>query len=400
AVDLGEAHGVWNRAALAAVNLGAMLARAGRLTEAEVAFRWAVDLGETHGMWIRAAMAAVNLGLILAQAGRLPEAEAVFRRAIDLGAAHGVWDEATKAAFSLGVILAQAGHLPEAEAAYRRAMDLGEAHGVWDGAAQAASNLGGLLAHARRLPAAKAVLHRAEAAARRARFSALDTAWAAPLVIALIEPVSAQGHAVRAVPNLTHLESEAAAAPEAPSPADWAALCLERARARLHSAVYDTTVTRADFAAVQADLATAARWLTEANPGANANLRVAQILLDSLYDTNHDIPAAWRAATVKGTLEALTHAVAHEAEAEGARDLGDTDPLVEIAQAAAELALWVLWRTGQPEASPAIVRQVVELLAPSFAHDPAGLPTAIVALATLTLARLARLLRTDDSGLL
>ncbi|MCA9546402.1 MAG: hypothetical protein KC613_18480, partial [Myxococcales bacterium] len=253
----------------------------------------------------------------------------------------------------------------------------------------------------RRGPVAVLLWQQAEAAARRALLEYPEIGWRAPLALARLLPAGAEGHAARAVPNLNHRERRARDASPGPPKTAWATLYRQRARARLHAAVYVPLLLDAGFEAVLADLTRAEGALQEAGvPAAHAAVQVAQTLLDSLYDRNNRIPSPWRAPTVHAALHALERAVVAEAGAEGARALTAADPLVEVAQAAAELTLWILWRKGQPEATPATVQRLSALLTPHLVQAPAEQPTAIVALATLTLARLARLLRTDDSGLL
>ncbi|WP_405835063.1 tetratricopeptide repeat protein [Streptomyces sp. NBC_00105] len=110
----------------AAMNLGVLLAKAGRNEEAEKVYRQAANAGDTA--------AAVNLGFLLAELGRNDEAEEMYRQAANAGN--------TTAAFNLGHLLAELGRNDEAEEMYRQAAATGHAGAI--------SNLGNLLSEAGR----------------------------------------------------------------------------------------------------------------------------------------------------------------------------------------------------------------------------------------------------------
>ncbi|MEV8021364.1 tetratricopeptide repeat protein [Streptomyces sp. NPDC086554] len=132
---------------LAMVNLGTVLAAAGRLDEAEELYRRALDAGDM--------VAADNLGLLLIRADRLQEAKEVCRRGAEAGngdAAYrlvgllyeeGLIDEAQRvcrraaaaghanSAFLLAAILRDSGQTQEAIRMYRRAADAGHVEGAF-----------------------------------------------------------------------------------------------------------------------------------------------------------------------------------------------------------------------------------------------------------------------------
>ncbi|WP_406119712.1 tetratricopeptide repeat protein [Streptomyces anulatus] len=121
----------------AMVNLGVLLAGAGRKDEAERFHRRAADTGHTDAM--------NNLALLLDDVGRTDEAEVFLRRAADTGHA--------EAMNNLGVLLLRAGHTDEAELMFRRAADTGHLGGV--------SNLGALLEDLGHADEAEVLLRRA-----------------------------------------------------------------------------------------------------------------------------------------------------------------------------------------------------------------------------------------------
>jgi eukaryotic-like serine/threonine-protein kinase len=94
------------------LNLGNALAFAGRLNEAEVAYRQAIGLKPDY------AIAHYKLSQVLWEHGQLDEAIAACRRAIELKPDH------ARARYSLGVALADKGQLDEAIACYKKAIAL------------------------------------------------------------------------------------------------------------------------------------------------------------------------------------------------------------------------------------------------------------------------------------
>ena len=100
----------------ARMNLGFVLARAGRPDEALVAYRQAIALKADYSR------AHYDVGLALGEQGHLDEAIAAFRRAIESKPDH------VDAHFSLGIFLARTGRLDEAVAAYRKAIALKPDH--------------------------------------------------------------------------------------------------------------------------------------------------------------------------------------------------------------------------------------------------------------------------------
>lgn len=121
----------------AATNLGVLLERRGDLAGAEAACRRADERGDATG--------AFSLGGLLAARNDLAGAETAFRHADERGHA--------SSASNLGVLLEERGDLVGAEAAYRRADERGDATG--------ALNLGELLAERNDLPGAEAAYQRA-----------------------------------------------------------------------------------------------------------------------------------------------------------------------------------------------------------------------------------------------
>ncbi|HEX7292605.1 MAG TPA: tetratricopeptide repeat protein [Conexibacter sp.] len=105
AIRRGDAHGQ----ALAAHNLGVMLAERGDMVEAEAAYRRADERGSPDS--------PANLGTLLERRGEVEEAEAAYRRGDERGDA--------AAAYNLGGMLAQRGDFRAAAAAYGRAEDRG-----------------------------------------------------------------------------------------------------------------------------------------------------------------------------------------------------------------------------------------------------------------------------------
>jgi serine/threonine protein kinase/Flp pilus assembly protein TadD len=97
-------------------NLGIVLASAGRLDEAIVAYRQAIGLKPDYGM------AHFEFGKVLGDRGRRDEAIAACRRAIELKPEH------RNAHFTLGNVLFGTGRLDEAVAAYRKAVALDPDH--------------------------------------------------------------------------------------------------------------------------------------------------------------------------------------------------------------------------------------------------------------------------------
>ncbi|MGW5931082.1 tetratricopeptide repeat protein, partial [Streptomyces anulatus] len=106
----------------AMLDLGNLLADAGRVDEAEHFYRQAADAGNTGGM--------LNLGNLLADAARVDEAEDLYRQAADAGN--------NEAVYNLGLLLAGEGRTGEAEHFYRQAADAGHTGAMF--------NLGFLLA--------------------------------------------------------------------------------------------------------------------------------------------------------------------------------------------------------------------------------------------------------------
>lgn len=103
-----------SRSAIAAdrLELGAYLARSGRLDEAIAAFREAVELEPNYPA------ALFNLGVSLLEKGQAPEAVDVLRRATSISPDDGM------AQRSLGIALRESGKLAEALAALQRALEL------------------------------------------------------------------------------------------------------------------------------------------------------------------------------------------------------------------------------------------------------------------------------------
>ncbi len=124
-------------------NLGVLLKSTDRLAEAEAAFRSALqfkpDFADTH----------YNLALLLQGRKHLTEAEASYRRALELK------PDFANAHNELGVLLKDRKHLPEAEAAFRRALEFKPDHAV------AHNNLGALLFETKNLAEAEVSYRRA-----------------------------------------------------------------------------------------------------------------------------------------------------------------------------------------------------------------------------------------------
>jgi serine/threonine protein kinase/Flp pilus assembly protein TadD len=97
-------------------NLGLVLAVAGRLDEAIVAYRQAIGLKPDYGM------AHLELGKVLGEQGHLDEAIAACRRAIELKPDH------ADAQYTLGNSLLHTARLDEAVAAFRKAIALQPDH--------------------------------------------------------------------------------------------------------------------------------------------------------------------------------------------------------------------------------------------------------------------------------
>jgi Flp pilus assembly protein TadD len=145
-----DSESLWRRAvdvdpscSICESNLGRVIARPGRLDEAEAHVRRAIALRpERPGPH-------ENMGVIMLMRGRLPEAEQHFREAVRLRPWHGAGHN------DLGVVLATAGRDAEAEAAFREAARLSprltDAH----------ANLGLLYARQGRYEEAIPVLRRA-----------------------------------------------------------------------------------------------------------------------------------------------------------------------------------------------------------------------------------------------
>jgi len=171
-------------AAVAALNLGLLLARQGDVAGARAADQRAIDSRNADV----APKAAFNLGLLLEQQGDLAGAQAAWQQAIDsrhpsaappaafrlallleelrdLDGASAAYRQATDsdhpeaapaAAVRLGALLENQGDLEGARAAYQRAIDSGHhTH-----APQAAVNLGGLLEGQGQVASAKAIFER------------------------------------------------------------------------------------------------------------------------------------------------------------------------------------------------------------------------------------------------
>ena len=90
---------------MAAFNLGVLLQREGKITEAADAFRKGIELGNSA--------AAVGLGRLLTEQGRPSEAGTAYRNGAELGDG--------EAALNLGVLLQREGKTTEAVHAYRKA---------------------------------------------------------------------------------------------------------------------------------------------------------------------------------------------------------------------------------------------------------------------------------------
>jgi len=140
AIDSGDA----DAAPEAGVNLGALLAEQGDVEGARAVYQVTVDSGHADA----APKAAVNLGVLLAEEGDVPGARAAYQVAVDSGDA----EAAPPAALGLGVLLAEEGDVPGARAAYQVAVDSGDAAA----APKAAFYLGGLLAEEGDVPGARA----------------------------------------------------------------------------------------------------------------------------------------------------------------------------------------------------------------------------------------------------
>jgi serine/threonine protein kinase/Tfp pilus assembly protein PilF len=129
------------------LDLGFVLARAGRPDEALVAYRQAIALKADY------CMAHYNVGVALGEQGHLDEAVVAYRQAIRLNPDHSM------AHFMLGLALGEQRQLDEAIAACRRAIQLKPDH------ADAHYNLGNFLAQTRR-PAEAAAAYRKAIALR------------------------------------------------------------------------------------------------------------------------------------------------------------------------------------------------------------------------------------------
>lgn len=118
-------------------NLGYVLYRVGRLTEAEACLLKSIMLEPDY------ADAYNNLSLLLMDTGRLAEAEECLVKACELNASSPVYYN------NLGLVLEENGRADEAEALFRRAIGLNANY------ADAQYNLGNLLKHAGKLAAAE-----------------------------------------------------------------------------------------------------------------------------------------------------------------------------------------------------------------------------------------------------
>jgi tetratricopeptide (TPR) repeat protein len=148
-------------------HLGVVLAKAGRLREAEESLRRATDLFDRHKLPVEYAKTLVALGAVLREQALFDEAAACFAEAASLFSTRRAALEEGAATFNLGLVQRQTGRVAEAVESLNRARSLLDPARVPGQAAAATRELGGALFQLGRLDEAVPVLEQAISLAER-----------------------------------------------------------------------------------------------------------------------------------------------------------------------------------------------------------------------------------------